>query len=55
MQSRRLFLQSSLTTLGLAGLGLHSSSAAPVTSSPNEKLRIAIIGTANRARRILME
>jgi hypothetical protein len=50
IHSRRRFLQTTSAGLGLLGLGLHSSLAAKESSSPNEKIRLGIIGTANRAR-----
>ncbi len=48
--SRRRFLQTASASLGLLGLGVHGSLAAKESSSPNEKIRLGIIGTANRAR-----
>lgn len=48
--SRRRFLQTTSAGLGLLGLGVHGSLRAAESSSPNEKIRLGIIGTANRAR-----
>ncbi|HEV3022687.1 MAG TPA: Gfo/Idh/MocA family oxidoreductase, partial [Pirellulales bacterium] len=49
--SRREFLkQSALAGSALAGCGFFTSTAAKATSSPNEKLNLGVIGTANQAR-----
>jgi len=48
--SRRRFLQTTSASLGLLGLGVHGSLRAAESTSPNEKIRLGIIGTANRAR-----
>ncbi|HEV3024679.1 MAG TPA: Gfo/Idh/MocA family oxidoreductase [Pirellulales bacterium] len=49
--SRREFLkQSALAGSALAGCGFFTSTAAKATESPNEKLNIGVIGTANQAR-----
>ena len=47
--NRRGFLRQSLTGVGL-GIGVWSSRRANASSSPNEKLNVAFIGTANQAR-----
>jgi predicted dehydrogenase len=51
LRTRREFLRTAAATGSLvAGYGYFSSLAAAVSASPNEKLNIGLIGTANQAR-----
>lgn len=49
-QHRRGFLKGSLAAAGLVGLGFHTQASAMPSKMANEKLDLAIVGVANRAR-----
>jgi len=48
--NRRAFLQTGTAGAALLAVGVHSSRAAEEPKSPNEKLRLGMIGTADQAR-----
>ena len=47
--SRRRFLQVTAATTAVASTGYFTSTAVAQSKSPNEKLNLAVVGTANRA------
>jgi predicted dehydrogenase len=47
--SRRRFIQTTGAAAGMLTIGVHSNRAAEPSKSPNEKLNIGMIGTANQA------